>query len=116
MTAAPVAHELDGFRRAQRLAYDAALEVAADLAPGVTEKEAAARLGAAIEARGVHRYFHHPFAWFGERTRFEGFRRISGDFFPSGKRLEAGMIGILDVAPIVDGFTADIGYTFACGG
>jgi Xaa-Pro aminopeptidase len=116
MSAAPVAHELDGFRRAQRLAYDAAMEVAADLAPGVTEKEAAARLGAAIESRGVHRYFHHPFAWFGERTRFEGFRRISGDFFPSSRKLSAGMIAILDVAPIVDGFAADIGYTFACGG
>ncbi len=26
------------------------------------------------------------------------------------------MVGILDVAPIVDGYTADIGYTFRCGG
>ena len=116
MSTAAVPNFLDGFRRAQRLAYDAALEVAAELAPGVTEKVAAKKLGEAIGARGVRRYFHTPFAWFGERTRFQNFGRISRDFFPSEKRLGPGMMAILDVAPIVDGFTADIGYTFACGG
>src|SRR5262245_43164641 len=116
MSTAAAMNPLDGFRRTQRIAYDAVLEVAGELAPGTTEKEAAARLRAALDARGVKRYFHVPFAWFGERTRFEGFGRIALDFFPSQKRLEQGMVAILDVAPIVDGFTSDIGYTFACGG
>src|SRR5262249_60021049 len=100
MSTAPLQNPLDGFRRAQRLAYDAALEVAAELAPGTTEKEAAARLGAVLKSRGVRRYFHVPFAWFGERTRLGGFGRLRLDFFPTGKRLEAGMVAILDVAPI----------------
>jgi Xaa-Pro aminopeptidase len=109
--------EPERFRRAQRLAYDAAIAVADTLSPGVTEKEAAARLEAALIARGVRRWFHAPFAWFGERTRFEGFHGPTGraKFFPGHTRLEAGMVGILDVAPIVDGCTADIGYTFRAG-
>jgi Xaa-Pro aminopeptidase len=105
----------EDFRRAQRLAYDAALAVAAALTPGVSEKQAAARLEAALVSRGVRRWFHAPFAWFGDRSRFDGMRsRIK--FFPSERRLESGMVGILDVAPIVDGTTVDIGYTFRCGG
>lgn len=103
------------FRHAQRVAYDAAIEVATALAPGVTEKQAAARLEAALTARGVRRWFHQPFAWFGARTRFAGFHGPRA-FFPSDARLEAGMVGILDVGPIVDGATADIGYTFRCAG
>ena len=46
--------DLDGFRRAQRVAYDAAIEVAAGLVPGVTEREAASRLRAALAGRGVN--------------------------------------------------------------
>ncbi len=107
------AADLDGFRRAQRLAYDAAEEVARDLAPGVTEAEAARRLGDAVRARGVTRYLHQPFAWFGERTRFAGFPRLGARaFFPTATALAPGMVAILDVAPVVDGYTADIGYTF----
>lgn len=110
---------LDGHRRAQRLAYDAAVEVAAGLAPGVTEREAAAALGRALAAHGVTRYFHAPFAWFGERTAFAGIDGSSlraRGFFATDAKIEAGMVGILDVAPIVGGFAADIGYTFCCGG
>jgi Xaa-Pro aminopeptidase len=108
--------ELDGFRRAQRLAYDAAVAVAAQLGPGVTEREAAARLRADLTARGVTRYFHVPFAWFGARSALAGMRGASPRFFPGRTRLEPGAIAILDVAPIVDGYTADIGYTFRAPG
>lgn len=106
---------LDGHRRAQRVAYDAALEVASSLRAGVTEKEAAAALGRRLSDRGVRRYFHQPFAWFGDRSAFAGFGGASPRFLPSERRLEEGMVGILDVAPVVDGFAADIGYTFVCG-
>jgi hypothetical protein len=108
--------DLDGFRRAQRLAYEAAIEVAAGLAPGVTEAEAARRLGDAVAARGVTRYLHQPFAWFGQRSRFAGFGRRASAFFPSATALEPGMVGILDVAPVVGGYTCDIGYTFQAPG
>ncbi|HUS64895.1 MAG TPA: M24 family metallopeptidase [Kofleriaceae bacterium] len=111
------AADLDGFRRAQRVAYDAAVEVAAGLEPGITEVEAARRLGDAVRARGVTRYLHQPFAWFGERTRFAGFpRRATRAFFPTATALAPGMVAILDVAPVVDGYTADIGYTFRAPG
>ncbi len=110
------AGELDGFRRAQRVAYGAAIEVAAGLAPGVTEREAASRLRAALAGRGVSRYFHVPFAWFGERSKLAGMRGASPRFFPGRTRLEAGAIAILDVAPVVDGYTTDIGYTFRAPG
>jgi hypothetical protein len=108
--------DLDGFRRAQRVAYDAAIEVAAGLVPGVTEREAASRLRAALAGRGVDRYFHVPFAWFGERSKLAGMRGASHRFFPGRTRLDPGAVAILDVAPVVDGYQADIGYTFRAPG
>ncbi len=115
MTASSYSHEeLGKFRDVQQLAYRAAVEVAAALEPGVTEKQAANRLGELLRARGVSGFFHEPFAWFGDRTCFKGFRSPL-DFFPSDRKLERGMAGILDVAPVVDGFATDIGYSFSCG-
>jgi hypothetical protein len=110
------AADLEGFRRAQRVAYDAAIEVAGGLVPGVTEREAASRLRAALAGRGVDRYFHVPFAWFGERSELAGMRGASHRFFPGRTRLDPGAIAILDVAPVVCGYTADIGYTFRAPG
>jgi Xaa-Pro aminopeptidase len=118
--------ELARVRALQRLAYDCAEEVAAGLRPGDTERDAAARLGAALRARGAQAFFHQPFAWFGDRAGFRGFvapsaRRplanltFARQFFPTGRRLERGMAAILDVAPIRDGLAADIGYAFVCG-
>jgi Xaa-Pro aminopeptidase len=115
--------DLARFKDLQRLAYDAALFVARGLEPGVTEREAAARLGNALRDRGARGFFHAPFAWFGDRTGFYGFRTrnpienvvFARQFFPTDRRLEPGMPVILDAAPIVDGMCTDIGYTFAAG-
>ncbi|HUH02132.1 MAG TPA: M24 family metallopeptidase [Kofleriaceae bacterium] len=118
--------ELEQVRALQKLAYDCAEAVATELSPGVTERQAAARLGALLRERGVDGFFHTPFAWFGDRSGFYGFRSpswrrpqdnlyFSRQFFPTERRLEEGMIGILDVAPIKGGLCADIGYTFAHG-
>jgi Xaa-Pro aminopeptidase len=107
--------ELDRHREVQRLAYRCATEVAGELEAGVTETEAADRLGDALRRAGVRSFFHRPFAWFGDRTAFSGFRSPL-DFFPQDtRRLQPGMAAILDVAPIVDGFAADIGYSFSLG-
>ncbi len=106
--------QLDRFRSVQRLAYDCAQQVGDGLREGATEQEAAARLGDLLLSHGVRTYFHEPFAWFGDRTRFRRFRK-SAHFFPSARRLELGMPVILDVAPIVDGYAADIGYAFSFG-
>jgi Xaa-Pro aminopeptidase len=107
--------DLQRFRELQQLAYRCTTEVADELGPGVTEVEAAQRLEAALAEHGVRDYFHQPFAWFGDRTAFTGFRTPL-DFFPKAtRRLEPGMAAILDVAPIVDGYAVDIGYSFSLG-
>lgn len=103
-----------GFRAVQRLAYEAAEAVAARLRPGTTEREAAALLRRDLRARGVRDWFHLPFAWFGDRTAFTGFRTPL-QFFPTGRRLAQGMPYILDLAPVYRGFTADAGYSGSLG-
>jgi Xaa-Pro aminopeptidase len=108
------AAELDRFREVQRLAYRCAETVAARLEPGVTEREAARKMRRFLLENGVDDWFHLPFAWFGDRTAFAGFR-LPHQFFPTGRRLEEGMPFILDVAPIVAGYTADIGYAACLG-
>jgi len=102
------------FRSVQRLAYDIAAKVAADLEPGVTELDAMHRLVAASKAAGVTDMFHQPFAWFGDRAAFKGFHHLTS-FFPTERQLEPGMPYILDLALIKDGHATDIGYTVANG-
>lgn len=105
---------LDRFRRAQRLAYSCAEEVAAELRPGTSEREAARMMTDWLEWAGIDGWFHRPFAWFGDRTAFVAMRTPLA-FFPTDRRLEHGMPYILDVAPIVDGAAADIGYAGCLG-
>ncbi|OPC78794.1 Xaa-Pro aminopeptidase [Embleya scabrispora] len=101
--------DLERFRDVQRLAYRCAERVAAWIEPGVTERQTAARLGRELAAEGVRDCFHIPFVWFGDRTAFRDFRTPL-QFFPSGRVLTEGMPYVLDCAPIVDGYTGDIGY------
>jgi Xaa-Pro aminopeptidase len=108
--------DLDGFLRAQRFAFAATDEVVASIVPGTSESEAAAALERALEARGVRRWFHGAFAWFGARSRFDGFTRLRRNFFATDARLEPGGIGILDVAPIVDGCPGDVAVAFQAPG
>jgi Xaa-Pro aminopeptidase len=107
--------DLAGFRRAQRLAYACATHVGERLEAGMTEKDAAAGMREYLARQGVTGYFHAPFAWFGERTEL-GEDWEDDTFLPSERLLEPGMPVILDVAPIVDGYAADIGYALAFGG
>lgn len=106
--------ELARFREVQQLAYAAAQSVAATLEPGVTEKQAARRIREYLVERGVQDWFHTPFAWFGDRTAFRGFR-VPLQFFPTNRRLADGMPFILDCAPVRDGYLADIGYAGCLG-
>ncbi|RNL65077.1 aminopeptidase P family protein [Nocardioides marmoriginsengisoli] len=101
--------ELDRFRQVQQIAYSCAEETAAWLAPGVTERQAAAELRRRLVRAGVEDLFHVPFAWFGDRTAFRGFK-VPFQFFPGKRRLAEGMPFVLDCAPVIDGYTADIGY------
>ena len=104
---------LDACRHVQALAYAACDDVARQLQQGWSERRAAAALGEALRSRGVQEWFHTPFAWFGRRTAFRPARGAwtPAHFFPTHLRLVPGMPVILDVAPIVDGVTADVGYS-----
>jgi hypothetical protein len=124
------AAELDAFRQAQRLAYDIAVRVEEQLQIGMTEAEVCTLIAAAQARNNVIQVFHEPFAWFGSRT-------VLGDdwapdvtdveemaatgaspstpFFPTDQLLAHGMPLILDLAPVVRGFSSDIGYSCRLG-
>ncbi|MDO5639095.1 MAG: M24 family metallopeptidase [Neisseria sp.] len=102
----------EGFRRAQRLAYDCVEDVGRRLQPGISEIEAAQMLADYLHQAGCDRYIHRPFAWFGEHSRFEPYQRYD-DYHPGARKLQAKDVVILDVSPVVEGYTSDIGYTFS---
>lgn len=103
-----------GFLICQRLAEEGAHEVAALIQEGWTEKRAADLLTTFLKDHGVKAFFHHAFAWFGERTRFDGVKRYR-DYMPSNRVIRPGEVFILDVAAIYQGFTSDIGFTSCLG-
>lgn len=113
--------DLDSFRRVQRLAYDCADAIAAEMTAGVTEREVAQQMKSWLLEHGVDDWFHQPFAWFDERTafyNFKGAKHLGGfnpRFYPGNRRLETGMPFILDCAPSMGGYTADIGYSGVLG-
>jgi Xaa-Pro aminopeptidase len=110
----PPAADLAQIRGVQALAYRVAERVASELRPGITERQAAARLRRRLTEEGVEDWFHTPFAWFGDRTTLKGFRNPFR-FFPTSRPLEEGMPYILDMAPVRGGFTADIGFSGCLG-
>ena len=107
--------DLKHFSAVQKLAYEVVEAVQARLKTGMTEKDAVQMLRAELQSRGVENNFHDPFAWFGDRAAFKNFW-INIKFLPSKTKLQKGMPVILDIAPIVDGYSADIGYCFVHGG
>lgn len=115
-TKGPQPDALAQFAEVQRLAYRCAETIAAELEPGMTERAVAQRMQAFFDAEGVDDCFHRPFAWFGDRTAFRGLiglKPLGGfnpAFYPGTRRLERNMPFILDCAPTVRGYTADIGY------
>jgi Xaa-Pro aminopeptidase len=121
------ADDLARFREVQRLAYDIAEEVAGALEVGMTERDASEAIAAAQQARGVEQVFHVPFAWFGARTMLGADWVAAGEAAPGGEpgrgigffatdaTLADGAPAILDLAPVVDGYCADIGYSCIVG-
>jgi Xaa-Pro aminopeptidase len=87
----------------------------------MTERQAAALMKAWLADHGVSDCLHQPFAWFGDRTAFRGLigvsqlRGFNPAFFPGTRRLQENDPFILDCAPVLDGYTADIGYSATLG-
>lgn len=108
------AEEKAGYLRSQELAQQCALEIAKMLQPGWSEKDAARAMETWLRDHGVETFFHKPFVWWGDRTRFEGVRTY-WDYQATDRRLQEGEIFILDVAPMVNGFISDIGFSGVIG-
>lgn len=102
--------DLTGFRKVQTLALHATKEVAKQLKPGWTETQTARILDGFLKDAGVHHFFHKSFVWFGDRTRFRGVKNYH-DYAPTSRRMREKDVFILDVAPILDGYIADVGYS-----
>lgn len=127
-------YQARNLKSVQELALSCAQEVFTKLQAGMTEKEAAKLMDNWLKERGVKKYFHRPFAWFGDRTLFNDFSRplpllqkktwkdlklpsfksplphFGMEFLPTKRKLTEGMPVILDVAPVHNEFFADIGY------
>lgn len=108
----PKPEAMEGFLKAQRLAYDAVLHVGKQLHVGMTEKEAADLLEAYLRDQGTERYLHRAFAWFGDHSRFDGYQDYA-DYHPSDRQLQPHHVAILDVSPVVDGYIGDVGYAIS---
>ncbi|WP_411822974.1 M24 family metallopeptidase [Leptospira sp. 'Mane'] len=106
----PTPEDLEGFRAAQNLAYSAAVAVSKELKPGITEKQAAKLLKTYLNDHGAKSFLHRPFAWFGDRSRFWNLGFYMR-YLPSDRKLKEDDVYILDVSPVVNGYTGDIGYT-----
>ena len=67
-----LSEDVSGFCQAQRLAYAACECIASEIQEGWTEQQAADLLFTYLSDCGVQAFFHQPFAWFADRTRFTG--------------------------------------------
>lgn len=110
----PTEEEKKGFVDCQRLAQSAVREIASLLQQGWSERQAADQIEIYLRDHGVKAFFHKPYAWFGERSRFDGISRYA-DYMPTDRILRPGEPYILDVAPILHGYVADIGYSDCLG-
>lgn len=132
--------ELEKIKQVQRLAYECVTAVEAKLEEGMTEKQVSNMLDDYLKQRGVRNFFHMGFAWFGDRAGFHDFSQplefnsdikqlvdsflentgvpiphFGFEFMPSDRKLKKGMGIILDVAPTLNGWSADIGYACVFG-
>jgi Xaa-Pro aminopeptidase len=105
-----------GIANAQRLAREAILTVSQGVKPGDTERVVCARLEREFARAKVAHWLHTPYAWWGERTRFDWHGRWEPSALPNDRVLQEGEAFILDAAPIVDGFPADFAYSGTAGG
>ena len=106
--------DLSGYAASQSLSLQCAQEVAKLIQPGWTEIEAARAMEIWLRDHGVKSFFHKPFVWWGNRTRFDGVKTY-WDYQPTARRLLEGEVFILDVAPIVGGYICDIGFSGVIG-
>jgi len=72
-----------GIAAAQRVAREAILSVAGTVKPGDSERAVCARLEREFRRAKVAHWLHTPYAWWGERTRFDWRGRWETNALPS---------------------------------
>ena len=100
--------EVDAIRRAARVVDAAFEELVAWLRPGVTEREAAARLDLILAECGAEGRAFETIVAFGERSALPHAR-------PGARDLREGDVVLLDFGGVVDGYCSDMTRTVACG-
>lgn len=100
-----------GIANAQRVAREALLSVAETVEPGDSELTVCARMEREFRRAKVAHWLHTPYAWWGERTRFDWRGSWEANALPSERILQEGEAFVLDAAPIVAGFPADFAYS-----
>jgi hypothetical protein len=106
-----------GIANAQRVAREAILSVAPSVKAGDSERAVCERLEREFRRAKVAHWLHTPYAWWGERTRFDWTGMWETNALPSDRVLLEGESFVLDAAPIVGGYPADFAYSgLASGG
>ncbi|HYP99412.1 MAG TPA: M24 family metallopeptidase [Polyangiaceae bacterium] len=105
-----------GIANAQRVAREAVLCVAETVRPGDRELDVCARLEREFAKARVKHWLHTPYAWWGERTRFDWHGTWETNALPTSRVLAEGEAFVLDAAPIVLGFPADFAYSGCASG
>jgi len=100
-----------GIANAQRVAREAVLCVAKSVRPGDSERQVCARLEHEFVKARVKHWLHTPYAWWGERTRFDWRGTWETNALPTDRVLAEGEAFVLDAAPIVAGFPADFAFS-----
>jgi Xaa-Pro aminopeptidase len=100
-----------GIAEAQRVAREAIVSVVESVKPGDSERQVVARIERELKRAKVVHWLHTPYAWWGERTRFDWHGRWETNALPSDRVLQEGEAFVLDAAPIVAGFPADFAYS-----
>lgn len=103
--------DLQSYLKAQSLCIEVLNEASTFCQPDVSEKEMSSLILSLFKKKGVKHFFHQPFTWFGERSRFQNFK-LPTDFMPTSRRRKANEAYILDAAPVVDGYICDVGLSF----
>lgn len=107
--------DLDGIAHAQRATRAVIQDVARTVKPGVREIDVADAIEAGLVKSGTRSWLHTPYVWWGERTRFDGFRDWMPDALPTARVLQEGEVFILDAAPVIGGYPGDYAFSGIAG-
>jgi Xaa-Pro aminopeptidase len=104
---------VEGFRRAQELAFECAKAAAREMRLGWTEAQTGRWMHQWLLDHGVRSFLHKPIVAYGPRTLApdDQWGPVKGE----GAPLREGDVVILDCSAVVDHYTGDVAYTTSAG-